>query len=187
MHRRHTARSPVGADYSAPHPHARLLILSWDGSTPKSLADLLTQRGFGPSRFWIMEALGGPRERITAYRAATVPAAPADALNLIALDVIAEAGTRILPRSPGLPDAWFQHDGQITKREIRALTLSALAPTPGALLWDVGAGSGSVGIEWMLAAPNAIAIAVEPRTDRAATIAQNALSFGVSRPARNRR
>ena len=101
------------------------------------------------------------------------------ALNTIALEVVAERDARVLPRAPGLPDEAFEHDGQITKRDIRAITLSALAPRRGELLWDVGAGSGSVAIEWMLADPANRAVAIEARHDRAARIARNALSLGV--------
>ena len=98
------------------------------------------------------------------------------ALNTIALEVVADRDARVLPRAPGLPDDWFEHDGQITKRDIRAITLSALAPRRGELLWDIGAGSGSVAIEWMLADPANRAIAIEARHDRAARIARNALN-----------
>ena len=99
-------------------------------------------------------------------------------MNTIALEVVADRGARVLPRAAGLPDDWFEHDGQITKREIRAMTLSALAPGRGELLWDVGSGSGSVAIEWMLADPANSAVAIELRHDRAERIARNALSFG---------
>ncbi len=94
-------------------------------------------------------------------------------------EVEAAPGARILARAPGLADALFEHDGQITKREIRAVTLSSLAPRRGELLWDVGAGSGSVAIEWMLADPSLRAIAIEQRADRAARIRRNAAAFGV--------
>lgn len=163
-----------------PHltPKARLLVLSWDGTTPANLGALLTARGFGPSRLWVLENLGGPEERITEARADAVPERAFAALNLIALDVAATPDARILPRSPGLPDAWFAHDGQITKRAVRALTLAALAPKPGEVLWDIGAGSGSIGIEWLLAAPTGRVIAIEPRADRAAFIRDNVARFG---------
>ena len=93
--------------------------------------------------------------------------------------MVADADARLLPRAPGLPDDWFEHDGQITKREVRALTLSALAPRRGGRLWDVGAGSGSVAIEWMLADPACSAIAIEENADRAARLPRNAAAFGV--------
>jgi precorrin-6Y C5,15-methyltransferase (decarboxylating) len=164
-----------------PHlqPGARILALSWDGATPGKLAALLAARGMGRSIVTVCEAMGGSSERIGASEAQAFALDDVAALNTIALEVVAEAGARILPRAAGLPDDWFEHDGQITKRDIRAMTLSALAPRRGELLWDVGAASGSIGIEWMLADPANRAIAVEARADRAARIARNALVFGV--------
>ena len=123
--------------------------------------------------------MGGPRERIRTAEARGFALDNVAALNTIALEVVAEHGARVLPRAAGLPDDWFEHDGQITKREIRAMTLSALAPQRGELLWDVGSGSGSVAIEWMLADPANQAVAIEVRHDRAERIARNALAFGV--------
>lgn len=169
-----------------PHlqPGARLLILSWDGTTPAKLAALLRARGFGPSRLTALEAMGGPRERHAASSAEDWAAESwteegvAD-LNTLAVECAATPGARILPRTPGLPDDWFEHDGQITKREIRAVTLSWLAPRHGELLWDIGAGSGSIGVEWMLSDPANRAIAVEHKADRAARIPANAAAFGV--------
>ncbi len=163
-----------------PHlqPAARILALSWDQTTPGKLAGLLASRGMGRSILTVCEAMGGPRERVRATPAADFALHDVAALNTIALEVVAEHGARILPRAAGLPDAWFEHDGQITKRDIRAITLSALAPRRGELMWDVGAGSGSVAIEWMLADPANCAIAVEARPDRAARIRRNALAFG---------
>ena len=164
-----------------PHlqPGARIVALSWDDATPAKLAALLTQRGMGRSKLTICEAMGGPSERIRTTEAQGFALESVAALNTIALEVIAELGTRIPPYVAGLPDEWFEHDGQITKREIRAITLSLLAPRRGDLLWDVGSGSGSVAIEWMLADPTNKAVAIEARADRAERIARNALSFGV--------
>ncbi len=163
-----------------PHlqPGARILALSWDGATPAKLAALLTARGMGQSRLTICEAMGGPRERIRATDAQDFALDNVAALNTIALAVVAGHGARVLPRAAGLPDEWFEHDGQITKREIRAMTLSSLAPRRGELLWDVGSGSGSVVIEWMLADPANRGVAIEARHDRAERIARNALNFG---------
>ncbi len=163
-----------------PHlrPKAKLLILSWDEKTPERLAQLLRARRLGHSRFIILEALGGPREKISKMRAETFAAGSIDPLNLVAIEIEADNDADYIPLTPGLPDDWFESDGQITKREIRALTLSALAPWPGALLWDIGAGSGSVGIEWMLAHKLNRAVAVEVRKDRAARIARNAAALG---------
>jgi precorrin-6Y C5,15-methyltransferase (decarboxylating) len=164
-----------------PHlqPEARVLALSWDDATPAKLAALLTARGMGGSRLTICEAMGGPRERIRATDARDFALDNVAALNTIALEVAADHGARVLPRAAGLLDDWFEHDGQITKREIRAITVSSLAPRRGELLWDVGSGSGSIAIEWMLADPANKAVAIEARHDRAERIARNALSFGV--------
>jgi precorrin-6Y C5,15-methyltransferase (decarboxylating) len=164
-----------------PHlePGARILALSWDDATPAKLAALLTARGMGRSRLTVCEAMGGPRERIRATEAQSFALDNVAALNTIALETVVESGARVLPRAAGLPDDWFEHDGQITKREIRAITLAELAPRRGELLWDVGSGSGSVAIEWMLADPANSAVAVEARHDRAARIARNALTLGV--------
>jgi precorrin-6B C5,15-methyltransferase / cobalt-precorrin-6B C5,C15-methyltransferase len=164
-----------------PHlqPKARILALSWDDATPAKLAALLAARGMGRSRLTVCEAMGGPRERVRTAEAQAFALGGIAALNTIALEVVAERSARILPRAAGLPDDWFEHDGQITKRESRAMALSALAPRRGDLLWDVGSGSGSVAIEWMLADPGNGAVAIELRRDRAQRIARNALSFGV--------
>jgi precorrin-6Y C5,15-methyltransferase (decarboxylating) len=163
-----------------PHlqPDARILALSWDGATPAKLAALLTARGMGRSRLTTCEAMAGPRERIRATDAQDFALDSVAALNTIALEVVADHGARVVPRAAGLPDEGFEHDGQITKREIRAITLSSLAPRRGELLWDVGSGSGSIAIEWMLADPANRAVAIEARHDRAERIARNALSFG---------
>jgi precorrin-6Y C5,15-methyltransferase (decarboxylating) len=160
-----------------PHlqPGARLLLLSADATTPGAVAAYLADRGFGRSRLHILERLGAPDESVRAFDD-TRGVAP---LNMLALEVVAGPGARVLPLASGLPDDLFEHDGQITKREIRAVTLSALAPRQGEMLWDIGAGSGSVGIEWMLRHPANRAAAFEPRAERAARIARNALALGV--------
>jgi precorrin-6B C5,15-methyltransferase / cobalt-precorrin-6B C5,C15-methyltransferase len=163
-------------------PHLRrgskILALSWDGGTPQKLADLLVARGMGQSRLVALEAMGGPREKSREALARDWPHAHVDPLNVVAVEVHADRGAKIVPRTPGLPDDWFEHDGQITKRDIRAITLAALAPRGGELLWDVGAGSGSIAIEWLLADSSARAIAFEGNAPRAARIARNALAFG---------
>jgi precorrin-6Y C5,15-methyltransferase (decarboxylating) len=168
-------------DRVRPHlqPGARVLALTSDGDGPAALARLLATIGFGASRLTVLEALGGPRERIRATTAAEFDLGAVDALNIVAIEVVAADGARIIARAPGLPDAMFEHDGQITKREVRAVTLSALAPRRGELLWDVGAGAGSVAIEWMLADPSLRAIAIETKAERAARVRRNAASFGV--------
>jgi precorrin-6B C5,15-methyltransferase / cobalt-precorrin-6B C5,C15-methyltransferase len=168
-------------DLIRPHlqPGARVLALTSDGEGPAALARLLSEIGFGNSRLTVLEALGGPRERVRATTAADFDLGDVGPLNAVAIEVEASPGARVLARAPGLPDALFEHDGQITKREIRAITLAALSPRRGELLWDVGAGAGSVAIEWMLADPYLRAIAIEARSDRASRIRRNAAAFGV--------
>lgn len=153
-------------------PGARLLALSADGSTPAALVALLAARGFGGSAVRVLEALGGPRERVGPLHAEVDP------LNLVAVEVVAGPGAMVVPLSAGLADAMFENDGQLTKQEVRAVTLAALAPLAGEVLWDVGAGSGSVAIEWCLRGRGCRAVAVEARADRAARAARNALSLG---------
>jgi precorrin-6Y C5,15-methyltransferase (decarboxylating) len=160
-------------------PGQRLLVLSADGRTPAAVAATLVAAGYGASRVIVLEQLGGPAERRTEHRAEQLSGDGFDALNIVAIEAVPDPGTAPLGRTPGLPDDAFEHDGQITKREIRAVSLARLAPRPGELLWDVGAGSGSVGIEWMRATRAARAIAVERRADRAARIARNAVALGV--------
>ena len=168
-------------DLIRPHlqPQVRIFALTTDGDGPAALARLLTEAGFGASRLTVLEALGGARERVRRTTAAAFDLTEVDPLNTVAIDVVASEGARIIARTPGLPDALFEHDGQITKRQVRALTLSALAPRRGERLWDVGAGAGSVAIEWMLVDPSLRAIAVEARAERAGRIARNAAALGV--------
>ncbi len=164
-----------------PHlqPRARIIALSWDETTPARLAGHFAARGMGQSRLYVLERLGGPHERIRQALACDFAYNDIAALNTIAVEVRAADDAKVIPLTPGLPDDWYEHDGQITKRDIRAVTLSALAPRSGELLWDVGAGSGSVAIEWMLADPANRAIAIERNAERAARIARNALALGV--------
>jgi len=168
-------------DFIRPHlqPGARIIALTSGATAPAAIAELLCAAGFGDSQITVLEALGGPRERVRSTRAIEFNFDPIAALNTVAIEVVADATARIVSRAPGRADELFEHDGQITKREIRALTLSALAPRRGERLWDVGAGSGSVAIEWMLADPSLSAIAIERRSDRAARIRHNAAAFGV--------
>ncbi len=161
------------------HPDSRILALTSDSDGPAALAALLSESGFGGSALTVLEALGGARERVSSHQAQSFALADADMLNVCAVEVSADSAARILAFTPGLDDALFEHDGQITKREVRALTLSALAPRRGELLWDVGGGSGSIGIEWMLADPSLRAIAIEGHAERAARIRRNAQAFGV--------
>jgi len=160
-------------------PHAKILCLSWDETTPPRLAKLLCDKGLGPSRIIVMEAMGGPRERLRESTAQAFGMEGIDPLNLVAIEIAATAQSQILPVASGLADSWFETDGQLTKREVRAVALSSLAPRRGELLWDVGAGSGSIAIEWLLCHPANRAIAIESRADRASRITRNALSLGV--------
>jgi precorrin-6B C5,15-methyltransferase / cobalt-precorrin-6B C5,C15-methyltransferase len=164
-----------------PHlqPDRRILALSWDGTTPGRLAKLLTERGLGRSTMTICENMGGPRERLRRSLVSEFAEGDVDPLNTIAVEIHAERHARVVPRTPGLPDDWFEHDGQITRREIRAITLASLAPRQGERLWDIGAGSGSVSIEWMLRDVSNRAIAIEYNKERAARIARNATALGV--------
>jgi precorrin-6B C5,15-methyltransferase / cobalt-precorrin-6B C5,C15-methyltransferase len=160
-------------------PRAKILALAWDETTPPRIADMLVSRGLGRSTMWVMEALGGARERITRATASDFQTHDVDPLNLIALDIAADAQSRILPIGSGLADSWFEHDGQLTKKHVRALTLSALTPHRGDLLLDIGAGAGSIAIEWLLLDPANRAIAVERDGERAQRITRNAVSLGV--------
>jgi len=162
-------------------PGRRVLALSADAATPAEVARYLTARGFGPSVLHVLEALGGPRERMRATRAEDFGFNDVEALNLVAIEVEVGEGAKVIPLASGLPDAWFEHDGQLTKREVRAVTLSSLSPRAGELLWDVGCGSGSVAIEWLLRHPSTRAIAIERDTTRAARAARNAAELGVPR------
>jgi precorrin-6B C5,15-methyltransferase / cobalt-precorrin-6B C5,C15-methyltransferase len=161
------------------HPGAHILALTSDCDGPSALAALLSESGFGGSKLTVLEALGGPRERIRTARASGFALTGVDPLNVVAVEVEASPSARVLPWAAGLPDALFEHDGQITKREIRAMTLSSLAPRKRELLWDIGAGSGSVAIEWMLTDPSLHTIAIEQNPERAARIRRNAAAFGV--------
>lgn len=161
------------------HPGRRLLVLTSDEAGPGEIARLLAESGFGGSVLTVLEALGGPRERVRGAWAEGFALTDIDPLNLLAIEVTAGEGALILARAPGLPDALFEHDGQLTKREIRAVTLSALSPRRGELLWDIGAGAGSVGIEWMLADPSLAAIGIEEHPERAARARRNACALGV--------
>ncbi|WGS53127.1 precorrin-6y C5,15-methyltransferase (decarboxylating) subunit CbiE [Paraburkholderia sp. D15] len=161
------------------HHGARVFVLSADGRTPAALAALLNARGFGASRMIVLEHLGSERERRIDGRADAWPAGETAALNLVALDCRATEGAPRLPLTCGLPDDAFRHDGQLTKRDVRAITLARLAPTPGELLWDVGAGSGSIGIEWMRAHPSCRAIAIEGHAERQRFIEHNRDALGV--------
>jgi precorrin-6B C5,15-methyltransferase / cobalt-precorrin-6B C5,C15-methyltransferase len=177
------AVSLVGRPINALRRHlyagSRVLVLSADGRTPAALAAWLASAGFGATRLTVFEHLGGERERHLDGRADAWHADEVAALNLVAFECVAAAGARTWTLTPGLPDDAYHHDGQLTKRDVRALTLARLAPTPGALLWDVGAGSGSIGIEWMRAHPACRAIAIEANEARQRFIEHNREALGV--------
>jgi precorrin-6Y C5,15-methyltransferase (decarboxylating) len=157
-------------------PGARLIVLTKDGTSPATVARLLAARGYGPSRLTVLAALGGPNEARIDGTADGWNAEVPD-FHTLAIECIAGAAAQVLPLA-GLPDHAFRHDGKMTKRAVRALALSRLVPQRGALLWDVGCGCGSVAIEWMRSAREARAIGIEPRADRRAIAAENALALG---------
>jgi len=169
---------PPALIQAAIYPKARLLILSEGKETPALVAEILTKRGFSGSKITVLEHMGGSQERIIEGTAASWTTSEVADLNTIAVECIADAGVVPLPRLAGLPDDAYHHDGQLTKREVRAITLSALAPTPGQLLWDVGAGCGSIAIEWMRSHPRCRAIAIEQNSTRLQYIADNAAALG---------
>lgn len=160
-------------------PGARLLLLSHDGGTPMAVAKALTALGYGPSRLTVLEHMGSADERHLTGIAESWAARETLALNTIAVECIPGSDAVVRARAPGLPDDAFRHDGQLTKREVRAATIAALAPTPGQLLWDVGAGCGSVAIEWLRSHRTLAAIAVEREAGRCAMINENAAALGV--------
>ena len=162
-------------------PGQRLLVLSHDGATPAVVAAELTAVGYGASSLTVFAHMGGRDEACVSERAESWRAARVPDLNTIAIECRAEGRVKRFRGTPGLPDRAFENDGQLTKREIRVQTVSALDPRPGALLWDVGAGSGSVAIEWLLSERTCAAIAVEREADRCARIARNAAALGVPR------
>ncbi|MEJ8476281.1 precorrin-6y C5,15-methyltransferase (decarboxylating) subunit CbiE [Roseibium algae] len=169
---------PVETLRSFLYPGARILALTSNGETPQQVADILADGGFGHTRMHVLEKMGGSDERLVSSTAEGWTEA-VDNFHTLALDVVADPGTRFLPRTPGLPDDAFRHDGKMTKREVRAVTLAALMPHPDACLWDIGSGCGSIGIEWMRSARGAKAIGLEPHDDRRTIAAENAVALGV--------
>jgi precorrin-6B C5,15-methyltransferase / cobalt-precorrin-6B C5,C15-methyltransferase len=158
---------------------ARLLVLVRDGAAPAEIANYLGAVGFGASQLTVLEALGGPNERVRTSTAAGFTIPDIKSPVMLAIETVVERDAIVIPRAAGLPDELFKHDGQLTKREIRAVTMSTLAPRGRELLWDVGAGSGAIGIEWLLAHPANRAIGIETREDRLANARTNARSLGV--------
>jgi precorrin-6Y C5,15-methyltransferase (decarboxylating) len=169
---------PIELLTAAVTPKQRLMILSHDSTTPGLVAARLTALGYGPSRFVVLEHMGGARERVRETHAEDWSANDVADLNTIAIECVAGAHARILHRGFGLPDEAFHHDGQLTKREIRAAALSALGPLHGELLWDIGAGCGSIAIEWLRHDRSLKAVAIERDATRAAMIRDNAATLG---------
>lgn len=169
---------PLALLHTVIYPGARLLILSEGKETPAIVADILTKRGFSGSRITVLERMGGSQERMIDGIAASWTTTEVADLNTVAVECIADPGVVGLSRLAGLPDDAYHHDGQLTKREVRAITLAALAPIPGQLLWDVGAGCGSIGIEWMRSHSRCRAIAIEQNPTRLQYIADNANALG---------
>lgn len=170
---------PLAALNAQLHNGVRLLVLSNDGSSPAAIAALLCERGFGSSQMTVLEHLGGELERRVDGSANAWSNPEIAALNLVAIDCRAEPHALRLSPLGGLPDDAFRHDGQLTKRDVRAITLARLAPVPGQLLWDVGAGCGSIGIEWMRAHPTCRAVAIESDESRQRLIEFNRDALGV--------
>ncbi|WP_428643032.1 precorrin-6y C5,15-methyltransferase (decarboxylating) subunit CbiE [Roseibium sp.] len=160
------------------YPGARILTLTSNADTPRQVADLLADEGYGRSRMSVLEHLGGEKERRVEGNAESWSAEVAD-FHTLALEVIADPGLCLRARTPGLADDAFRHDGKMTKQDIRAVTLAELKPYPGALLWDIGAGCGSVAIEWLRAANRTKAIGLEPNAERRQMAAENAVALGV--------
>jgi precorrin-6Y C5,15-methyltransferase (decarboxylating) len=155
-------------------PGRRLLVLSTDENSPYAIRDLITEFGYAESRVWVLQDLGAAGERIDHGIAATINGEFA-ALNIVAIEC-ADGPVR---GSFGISDKAYAHDGQLTKRDLRAVTIARLAPSYGQLLWDVGAGSGSIGIEWLRSAPSARAVAIERDAVRAERVSGNASALGV--------
>jgi precorrin-6Y C5,15-methyltransferase (decarboxylating) len=169
---------PVETLTSFLYPGAKILALTSNGQTPQTVAAILFAQGYGRSRMTVLEHMGGEKERIVSGSADGWNETVAD-FNTLALEITADPGVAFRPRVPGLADDAFVHDGKMTKREVRAVTLSQLMPHPGALLWDIGLGCGSIAIEWMRSARGARAIGLEPNADRRWLASENALALGV--------
>jgi precorrin-6Y C5,15-methyltransferase (decarboxylating) len=158
------------------NPGRRLLVLARDASTPAEVAAQLASCGYGDAAVTVLSRLGGPSEHVVTGTASVWEHPPGDPLAVLGIECGDGPRRSIVP---GLEDSAYENDGQLTKREIRAVTLAALAPVPGALLWDVGAGSGSIGIEWMRSHPSCRAVAIESHGDRVSAIRRNASALGV--------
>jgi precorrin-6Y C5,15-methyltransferase (decarboxylating) len=170
---------PVDAVGRRLQPGRRLIIYVSGSDGAASVARAVRERGFGASRMVVLEQLGGPSERVLESTVAAWGQAPVELLHAVALECRPDRGVEPLPPAPGLPDGAYEHDGQLTKRHLRAITVASLQPLPGRLLWDVGAGNGSISIEWLRAEPSARAIAIEAHAERAARATANAARLGV--------
>jgi len=173
--------APVEELHPLVHPGRKILVLSAGAQTPAEVAALLRARGYGASTISVLAQLGGPAEEITSGPAASLNLAGIDPLNVVAISCQTGPEAPSSPVAPGLPDAVYESDGQLTKREVRAVTLALLGPQPGELLWDVGAGSGSIAIEWMRTHRDCRAVAVESSSERVGRIVRNAAALGVPR------
>lgn len=165
-----------------PHlaPNVRMLLLTQDSESPKNVASMLTKLGFGKSRMTVLAALGGAgEERFESTAGDWGPTVPD--FHTLAIECIGDESARWFSRVGGLPDDAFLHDGQMTKKVVRSATISALAPYPDAHLWDVGAGCGSIAIEWMRAARGASATAIEPESSRIEMIRENSVRLGTEK------
>ncbi len=161
------------------YPNAKLLILSWDGTTPAKLARLLVAKGYPESQITTFEHMGGKKERVVKKIAAEWKSQKTNALNTISVECLAGPNATVWSRAPGLPESAFQHDNMITKYEVRAATIAALSPLPNEFFWDVGAGSGAIAIEWLRLVPSARAVAIESNRTRVNFIRANAQDLGV--------
>ena len=169
---------PTAALIPFVQPCQRILALTAGDGSIREMAERLTIHGYGASELTVLENMGGDFEKSLSFTAQAIPEIQFSALSTLAIECLPVKGAKLLPRTPGLPDDAFHHDGQLTKREVRAATISSLMPVPGALLWDCGAGCGSVAIEWMRAHPRNRAIAFEKDETRLAMIARNADFLG---------
>jgi precorrin-6B C5,15-methyltransferase / cobalt-precorrin-6B C5,C15-methyltransferase len=174
-----TLSRPVEAVLAFAQPGRRLVVFVAGADGSARVASTLAGAGYGASRVAVLEQLGSSAERVTRGTAADLVDVRADPLQAVAIECVRDPGAPLLARTPGLPDDAYDHDGQLTKRHVRAITVAALAPTPGALLWDIGAGSGSISIEWLRAEATASAIAIERDAARARRAERNALVLGV--------
>jgi precorrin-6Y C5,15-methyltransferase (decarboxylating) len=170
---------PIDALTAYLQPGAKLLVLTRNGRTPGEVAAMLRAQGWGASWLTVLERMGGAGECMLCATAADWSLESVHDLNTLAIDCIADPDAMPLSRVPGLPDQVFRNDGLLTKREVRVATLSALAPMAGQVLWDVGAGSGAIGIEWLRATPRGRVFAIESDETRRGLIAANARALGV--------